>query len=186
MALPHFQRFGHKKSIGINRFGIVGRKAFVELGVSGDPAGLQQRRLHRDIFGRLVQAFRQSAHAGANLQATVPATADKGFNAHLCRRVGIGRLAIRRQHQYIHIRVGKQLAPAKSAYRNQRERCRQARQVPQRLQTLVCQASQLAQPGANPSRGSSACAQVRKNNRFFLLIIRLDVNRSGHCLLQNT
>ena len=67
---------------------------FLELceqrGVADDEPGFQQRGLNRDVVGRLVLALAQCAHARSDLQANIPAVADKAFNPRFQTSVMLG------------------------------------------------------------------------------------------------
>ena len=156
VALALFERLGHQEGVRVQR----GTEALLEQTdqrrIAGDPAGLQQRGLHRHVLGGLVHTFGDGAYAGANLQPCVPAAADKTFDALLQRGVGVRVLAVGQQHQHVHVRMREQLGPAKAAHRQQRKAVRKIRLLPQALQGTVGMAGQAVQEFADaPRRGAA-------------------------------
>ena len=145
VALTLFQLFGDEKSLGIQGGKETGCEVTKERFTPDNAACLQQRGLHGHILRGLLQALRHRAHAGTNLQPSVPATANKAFNTCFQGRVVVGGLVVGQQHQHIHIGIRKQLAPPKPAHRQQgKGRCK-ARVLPQRLQRRIRQCRELLQ-----------------------------------------
>ena len=66
MALAHLQRFGNKKSLGVQVCKKRRGECSYQLGVTGDSAAFEQGGLNRDVFGGFGQAVFDGAHTGAN------------------------------------------------------------------------------------------------------------------------
>ncbi|EKD98586.1 MAG: hypothetical protein ACD_23C00356G0004 [uncultured bacterium] len=79
MPLAHFEGFGHQKCLRIQLHAVLLLELCKQCPIAANQAGLQQRGLHRHILGRFGQALRHGAHAGANFQARIPATANEAL-----------------------------------------------------------------------------------------------------------
>ena len=153
VALAHFQQLAGQKGARIHLCLVALLELAEQRLVSADAARLQQGGLHGEVAPGLLQAFGQRAHAGADLQARVPAAADELFYARgqlrVCRAGG------RQQHQHVDVGVGKQLGAAIASHGGQAGLGRHAGAVPQRAQQRVGQIAQVLQHQAHaaPAHG---------------------------------
>jgi hypothetical protein len=85
--------------------------------VAGQQAGLDQRRLHRQIAGRFCEAVLDRTHAVADLESDIPEEADELFEYAGERRIG-RRL---KKQQQINVGSGPQFAAPVTADGHQRE-----------------------------------------------------------------
>ena len=139
VPLLHFQRFAGEEGACFHlRF-----EGFAELRKQGwithHGARLQHGGLHRDVFGRLAQAFGQVAHTGANFQTRIPATADELFHFGLYGIVFIHRDMGGQQDQHIDIGIREQSTSAKAPHGHQTSVGGHTGFLPQGLQMRIAQ-----------------------------------------------
>ena len=103
MPLLHFQRFAGEKSLGLQPGVKAVAEALHQAAVAGEKTRFQHGGLHRDVGGGFVNAICQIAHAGADLQARVPATAYECLDLVFQHFIGFSAGAVRQQHQHIDI-----------------------------------------------------------------------------------
>ena len=166
VALAHLQRLGHEEGARVQRCVEALAELCVQPPVARDGARFQQGGLHRHVPGGHGQAFLQGAHAGADLQARIPAAADEGFHLALQLRVALQCDAIRHQHQHVDVGVREELAAPEAAHGHQREALREARLRPELAQGVVGQAREFLQQRADAARGGAAGPKARE--QFFL------------------
>lgn len=108
-------------------------EALEQRGAADDAAGLEQRRLHRHVMRRFLDALRDRAHAAADLEAEIPRHADEALDA--CVQPGI--VVVGEQHQNVDVGIGRELAAPIAADRDERGGRRQAAFVPEAFQRIV-------------------------------------------------
>ncbi|OIQ73193.1 hypothetical protein GALL_451700 [mine drainage metagenome] len=180
MALTHFQCFGDKKGLRIHG----GKKGFLELPeqhfAAADQARLQQGGLHRYILGRLAQAVTDGAHACANFESRVPATADEVFNLRGQHRIAGRRPVVRQQQQHIDIRKRKLLLAAETTDCQQGKRCSKTGLLPQRGQCGIDQPGQLEHGGIDTPRGRTGAGQNRQQGIFLFKKMTAQARLGAH------
>ena len=148
MALAHLQQLGLHEGERVHGRVVLRAELAKEVEAARDAPRLEQSGLDGHVLGRLGQAFAQGAHAGANLQATVPALADEGLKLGLQTGCLLGALSLGQEHQHIDIGVREQLAAAKAADGHQAQIGRKACTLPECDQQLIDQGRELAQAPA--------------------------------------
>ena len=137
VALAHFQQLAGQKGLRVHLRGKAGVELSVQSFAAGDATRFQQGGLRGQILGGFFQALGDGAHAGANFQPRIPATANELFDLGRQRR----RRRLRQQHQHVNIGIGKQLTPAKTTDGEQAGAISIAgaelRQLPQRAQLVI-------------------------------------------------
>ena len=88
VALAHLERLGHQKGLRVHRRGVGAAEGVEHLLRAAEVARFEQRGLHRHVVFALGDALVDGAHAGADLQADVPAGGDEAFDRRLERVVG--------------------------------------------------------------------------------------------------
>ena len=115
IALVLFHAFGLEESLRIEDFPEARRKLREQRLAADQQAGLDQRRLYRQIAGSFFDAVIDGAHAMADFQADIPEQADHLFE--LCGERHIGRLG--QQQQQVDVGRRPQQAASITADSNQ-------------------------------------------------------------------
>ncbi len=146
---------------------------------------LDQRGLHRQVFRRFAQAVVDAAHARADLEAHVPTAGHECFEldgeSGIRLRVG----AVGQQQQHIDVRVREQLAPAKAADRDQRERRVQPDFLPDRLQGLIGQCRQPPQRAPDDTRSRRVRLHRREQCGFRRQVVAPPLRPAGRWRAQH-
>lgn len=172
VALAHLQRLGDEKVFRVHLGVVALLKGTEQRRAAADAAGFEQRGLHSDVGRGFGQALGDRAHAGADLQACVPATADERFDRRARGAAGPGRGAVGQQHQHVHVGMGKQLRPAIAAHGHQRQIVRHAGALPQLAKQAVGQGGELVEKGADAARVGARGLQ-RSEQRGLVLAVRV-------------
>ena len=170
VALAHLQLLGAQEGARVDR--CVGRlaEAGEQLARAAQEARFEQRRLHRHVALRLLDAFVDAAHRRADFHPDVPAGVHEGLDRRaqrVGRRPGVAggrsrRIELRpgrQQHQHIDVRVGEELAAPVAADGDQRGAGRHRGQLPKLGQRVVGLAGQ---PLGQPRGGQGVGALVAK------------------------
>ncbi|MPM93911.1 hypothetical protein SDC9_141053 [bioreactor metagenome] len=153
MALSHLERLGDEKCARVHLLVVTLLKIGKYRGVAAQQARFEQRGLHRHIGGRFAQAVADGTHAGADLQARVPATADEGLDGGTPAHAQIAAALIGKQHQHVHVGMRKQLPAPIATHGHQRGLWRQPGALPEVGEQMIGLQRQLVQQRAHAACG---------------------------------